>query len=103
MSGAQPTNTAAAGPGPQSMNRRLLFSSMKPPFVPHEDYHRFPSSKDTAHRVGGFDQVAEAIVVKSPVSLDPFLSHFYRLFWLVVYGLVRAMNYDICLEGCECD
>ncbi|KAE9465628.1 hypothetical protein C3L33_02460, partial [Rhododendron williamsianum] len=30
MSGAQPTNTAAAGPGlgPQSMNRRLLFSSM---------------------------------------------------------------------------
>ncbi|XP_058205514.1 transcription factor E2FA isoform X2 [Rhododendron vialii] len=68
MSGAQPTNTAAAGPGPgpQSMNRRLLFSSMKPPFVPHEDYHRFPSSKDTAHRVGGSDQVAEAIVVKSP-------------------------------------
>ncbi|KAF7149196.1 hypothetical protein RHSIM_Rhsim03G0066900 [Rhododendron simsii] len=72
MSGAQPTNTAAAGSGPQSMNRRLLFSTMKPPFVPHEDYHRFPSSKDTAQRVGGSDQVAEAIVVKSPILSERY-------------------------------
>lgn len=73
MSSFQPSNSAAAGAaagarggkasGP--MNRRLPFPSMKPPFVPHEDYHRFPSSDGTALGLGS-DQVAEAIVVKSP-------------------------------------
>ncbi|XP_059646596.1 transcription factor E2FA-like [Cornus florida] len=57
---------AAASPGGRStqpMKRHLPFSSMKPPFVPHEDYHRF-SSADT-RRVAA-DHEAEAIVVKSP-------------------------------------
>ncbi|CAL5357015.1 unnamed protein product [Camellia sinensis] len=66
MSGAQASKSpAAAAAAVVPMKRHLLFSSMKPPFVPHEDYHRFSSSSRETHRVDA-DQVAEAIVVKSP-------------------------------------
>ncbi|KAI7991743.1 Transcription factor E2FA [Camellia lanceoleosa] len=66
MSGAQASKSpAAAAAAAVPMKRHLLFSSMKPPFVPHEDYHRFSSFSGETHRVGA-DQVAEAIVVKSP-------------------------------------
>ncbi|XP_057505879.1 transcription factor E2FA [Actinidia eriantha] len=65
MSGSQASNNTAApkvaaavGPGG---GRQLPLWSMKRPFVPHEDYHRFSSSDDTRR----IDQVAEAIVVKS--------------------------------------
>uniref|UniRef100_A0A5B7BK93 Putative transcription factor E2FA isoform X2 n=1 Tax=Davidia involucrata TaxID=16924 RepID=A0A5B7BK93_DAVIN len=71
MSGARAPNRpappppagAAGGQIQQPMKRHLPFSSMKPPFIPPEDYHRF-SSGDT-RRVTA-DHEAEAIVVKSP-------------------------------------
>ncbi|KAA8516795.1 hypothetical protein F0562_017095 [Nyssa sinensis] len=45
------------------MKRHLPFSSMKPPFIPPEDYHRF-SSGDTRRATA--DHETEAILVKSP-------------------------------------
>ncbi|KAL3536044.1 hypothetical protein ACH5RR_004505 [Cinchona calisaya] len=68
-----PSRGAAANGGsqiPQPIKRHLPFSSMKPPFVPPEDYHRFSTPvgggaiSDTS-RI----QDAEAIVVKSPSRL----------------------------------
>lgn len=71
MSGARASNRQAApsanggGQIPPSIKRHLQFASMKPPFVPHEDYHRFSSGD--ARKVSAADREAEAIVVKSTV------------------------------------
>ncbi|KAK6152253.1 hypothetical protein DH2020_014888 [Rehmannia glutinosa] len=47
---------------PTMIRRQLPFSSMKPPFVPPDDYHRFSTP---ARAVA--DYLPEAIVVKSPL------------------------------------
>ncbi|XAR69810.1 hypothetical protein NMG60_11001535 [Bertholletia excelsa] len=77
MSGAQASNRPARAPPReeaalpggggkmlQPMKRHLPFSSMRPPFVPYEDYHQFFSS-DVSRRVAA-DQEPGALVVKSP-------------------------------------
>ncbi|OVA07115.1 Transcription factor E2F/dimerization partner (TDP) [Macleaya cordata] len=63
MSGSRATNRSAQPSEQimQSLKRHLPFSSMKPPFVPPEDYHRFSGGN---RRVA--DEEVEAIVVKSP-------------------------------------
>ncbi|KAK2965768.1 hypothetical protein RJ640_014111 [Escallonia rubra] len=50
------------------MQRRLPFSSMKPPFVPPEDYHRFSTGPDSTRNnaAAAADHQPEAIIVKSP-------------------------------------
>ncbi|KAK3025884.1 hypothetical protein RJ639_041681 [Escallonia herrerae] len=51
----------------QPMQRRLPFSSMKPPFVPPVDYHRFSTGPDsTRNNAAAADHQPEAIIVKSP-------------------------------------
>lgn len=65
MSGPRASDRSAA-PSPsgqigQPIRRHFMFSSAKPPFVPPNDYHRFNSNTRSV-----VDQVAEAIVVKSP-------------------------------------
>ncbi|KAK3006244.1 hypothetical protein RJ639_016471 [Escallonia herrerae] len=50
----------------QPMQRRLPFSSMKPPFVPPEDYHRFSTGPDSTRNNAAADHQPEAIIVKSP-------------------------------------
>ncbi|KAK6126508.1 hypothetical protein DH2020_039742 [Rehmannia glutinosa] len=68
---ATPPAAAAAANGqiarqqrtpPTMIRRQLPFSSMKPPFVPPDDYHRFSTP---ARAVA--DCLPEAIVVKSPL------------------------------------
>ncbi|XP_071710460.1 transcription factor E2FA-like [Rutidosis leptorrhynchoides] len=49
-----------------SMRRHLPFSSTRPPFVPTDDYHRFPHGNDVSRVATTSDQMTEAIVVKSP-------------------------------------
>ncbi|KAG6772416.1 hypothetical protein POTOM_023823 [Populus tomentosa] len=66
--GAKASTRPAAAPPPSRpiqppLTRQLAFATMKPSFVPPDDYHRFSSpstSKVTA------DRDAEAIVVRSP-------------------------------------
>ncbi|KAG6770339.1 hypothetical protein POTOM_026017 [Populus tomentosa] len=66
--GAKASTRPAAAPPPSGLiqpplTRQLAFATMKPSFVPPDDYHRFSSpsnSKVTA------DRDAEAIVVRSP-------------------------------------
>ncbi|XP_071908487.1 transcription factor E2FA-like isoform X3 [Coffea arabica] len=62
-----PSRGAAAGGRqiPQPIKRHLPFSSMKPPFVPPEDYHRFSTPAGAGTETVRI-QDAEAIVVKSP-------------------------------------
>lgn len=65
---SSPTPAANGGRQiPKPIKRHLPFSSMKPPFVSPEDYHRFNIPSVTAADFR--NQEAEAIVVKSPVSL----------------------------------
>lgn len=88
MSGARASNRQATSPHPPASNvggqipqpikRHLQFASMKPPFVPPEDYHRF-SSGDARRVAATADQEAEAIVVKSTVRFS-----------------VPLINYDFC-------
>ncbi|KAI3447390.1 hypothetical protein Pfo_004055 [Paulownia fortunei] len=47
---------------PTMIRRHLPFASMKPPFLPPDDYHRFPTPARAAT-----DHLPEAIVVKSPL------------------------------------
>ncbi|KAL5710450.1 E2F transcription factor 3 [Ranunculus cassubicifolius] len=71
MSGNRGFNRSVHPIAAQSMKRQLPFSSMKPPFVPPDDYHRFNNTNNggggTRGSSGGDgkDRV-EAIVVKSP-------------------------------------
>ncbi|CAK9180584.1 unnamed protein product [Ilex paraguariensis] len=70
MSGARgPTRPAVNGGGQilQPIKRHIPFSSMKPPFIPPEDYHRFPSNGDD-RRVSSAATVnePEVLIVKSP-------------------------------------
>ncbi|KAL3839368.1 hypothetical protein ACJIZ3_023959 [Penstemon smallii] len=51
-------------PPPPTIRRYLPFASMKPPFVPSDDYHRF--STPTCTSASAADHQPEAIVVKSP-------------------------------------
>ncbi|KAK4480893.1 hypothetical protein RD792_011747, partial [Penstemon davidsonii] len=51
-------------PPPPPIRRYLPFASMKPPFVPSDDYHRF--STPTRPSASAADHQPEAIVVKSP-------------------------------------
>ncbi|MCL7025950.1 hypothetical protein MKW94_012545 [Papaver nudicaule] len=73
MSGSRATNQQRlAQPSEQimqSLKRHLPFSSMKPPFVPSEDYHRFssPAGNNNNRRAVDDDEV-EIIVVKSPMK-----------------------------------
>uniref|UniRef100_A0A6N2LXW6 E2F/DP family winged-helix DNA-binding domain-containing protein n=1 Tax=Salix viminalis TaxID=40686 RepID=A0A6N2LXW6_SALVM len=67
-SGAKASTRPAAtapSPGPilPPLTRHLAFATMKPPFVPLDDYHRF--SSPSTSRVAT-DRDAEAIVVRSP-------------------------------------
>ncbi|RZC78558.1 hypothetical protein C5167_002747 [Papaver somniferum] len=52
----------------QSLKRHLPFSSMKPPFVPSEDYHRFSSPTGNNNRTVVDDDEVEIIIVKSPMK-----------------------------------
>ncbi|KAI5674423.1 hypothetical protein M9H77_14787 [Catharanthus roseus] len=62
---SSPTPAANGGRQiPKPIKRHLPFSSMKPPFVSPEDYHRFNIPSVTAADFR--NQEAEAIVVKSP-------------------------------------
>lgn len=47
------------------MKRQLVFSSLKPPFLPSEDYHRFDSRRSINSTADHDDEV---IIVKSTVS-----------------------------------
>lgn len=61
----RPAATApSSGPILPPLTRHLAFATMKPPFVPLDDYHRF--SSPSTSRVAT-DRDAEAIVVRSPV------------------------------------
>ncbi|KAJ9181317.1 hypothetical protein P3X46_009457 [Hevea brasiliensis] len=64
-----PTAAAAAaappgGPILPPLRRHLAFATMKPPFVPPDDYHRFTSP--TTNRAAA-DREAEGILVRSPL------------------------------------
>lgn len=62
-----PPPPVASGGGAQivpPLRRHLAFTTTRPPFVPHDDYHRFSGDARKAS-----DQEPEAIVVRSPVSL----------------------------------
>ncbi|KAL6988522.1 E2F transcription factor 3 [Sarracenia purpurea var. burkii] len=98
MSGTQASNSpappkaaAVVGPGgtqaAQPMKRHLSFSLMKPPFVPHDDYHRFSSSEDT-HRIAAH-QEAEAIVVKSPTNIVVAFGNQYGQRQISMFGFNR--------------
>ncbi|XP_071697357.1 transcription factor E2FA-like [Rutidosis leptorrhynchoides] len=69
---AQQSVAAAGGGGGgvgqilNSTRRHLPFSSTRPPFVPTDDYHRFPHKNDGSRVTTTADQMTEAIVVKSP-------------------------------------
>ncbi|CAK7341981.1 unnamed protein product [Dovyalis caffra] len=68
MSGGAKASTRPASAAPPSgpilppLTRHLAFATMKPPFVPPDDYHRF--SSPSTSRVAA-DRDAEAIVVRS--------------------------------------
>ncbi|CAI9097630.1 OLC1v1034101C1 [Oldenlandia corymbosa var. corymbosa] len=62
--GAGSSPAATANGGPQPIKRHLPFSSMRPPFVPTDDYHRFSNPAGAATELR--NQETEAIVVKSP-------------------------------------
>jgi transcription factor E2F3 len=62
-------------PPPPKRNLSTL-ASMKPPFLPPDDYHRFSSASDFRQAA---DREAEALVVRSPVSLLLF-----SLFYLIL-------------------
>ncbi|EEF32209.1 E2F4,5, putative [Ricinus communis] len=55
---------APAGPILPPLRRHLAFATMKPPFVPPDDYHRFTPSSSTNNRAA--DREAEGIVLRSP-------------------------------------
>ena len=64
----RPVATAApSGPILPPLARHLAFATMKPPFLPPDDYHRF--SSPSTSRVAA-DRDAEAIVVRSPVRFS---------------------------------
>ncbi|OAY42972.1 transcription factor E2FA [Manihot esculenta] len=64
----RPPTAAAATPPPgpilPPLRRHLAFATMKPPFVPPDDYHQFTSP--TTNRAAT-DREAEGIVVRSPM------------------------------------
>lgn len=64
-------------PPPLPKRNLTALASTKPPFVPPDDYHRFSSAADSRRASASADHEAEAIVVRSPVSL---LSYFLFLF-----------------------
>ncbi|KAF5175269.1 Transcription factor e2fa [Thalictrum thalictroides] len=65
MSGTGTTNRTAQ-PFEQIVQRQLPFTSMKPPFVCPDNYHRFSGAAACNRQVVGDKPIAEAIVVKSP-------------------------------------
>jgi transcription factor E2F3 len=70
--GAKASTRPAAAPLPSGpiqppLTRQLAFATMKPSFVPPDDYHRF--SSPSTSRVTA-DRDAEAIVVRSPVRFN---------------------------------
>ncbi|XP_077230298.1 transcription factor E2FB-like [Tasmannia lanceolata] len=69
MSGGRASNRSAQ-PSDQILNslkRHLPFSSVKPPFVSPENYHRFSSGENLRPS----DEDAEALVFKSPLKQKP--------------------------------
>jgi len=73
MSGGAKASTRPAATAPPSgsifppLARHVAFATMKPPFLPPDDYHRF--SSPSTSRVAA-DRDAEAIVVRSPVRFS---------------------------------
>lgn len=75
---------------PQPIKRHLPFSSMKPPFSPPEDYHRFSNPLGAATDVRIHE--ADAVVVKSTVSLvlspsngfHSLVTHLFGFSWNVL-------------------
>jgi transcription factor E2F3 len=73
MSSGAKASTRPAATAPPSgsilppLARHLAFATMKPPFLPPDDYHRF--SSPSTSRVAA-DRDAEAIVVRSPVRFS---------------------------------
>ncbi|KAJ6303874.1 hypothetical protein OIU77_017702 [Salix suchowensis] len=98
----RPAATApSSGPILPPLTRHLAFATMKPPFVPLDDYHRF--SSPSTSRVAT-DRDAEAIVVRSP-TLNGFLfgkwSCHFTYFILDDVGLGVEFGAEFVLMGME--
>nr|GLL46105.1 transcription factor E2FA-like [Ipomoea trifida] len=65
-SNAPPANGVSGAQIPRPTRRHLAFASMKPPFVPPEDYHRFSTPGADVGLAAGNNHQPEAIIVKSP-------------------------------------
>ncbi|CAH9078881.1 unnamed protein product [Cuscuta epithymum] len=63
---AQTTNGVPGAQIPRPTRRHLAFASMKPPFLPPEDYHRFSTPGADSGFATGIGHQAEALIVKSP-------------------------------------
>lgn len=100
---ATPPPAAAAANGqilrqqqtpPTAIRRHLPFASMKPPFIPADDYHRFSTPARAA--AAAADHPPEAIIVKSPVGSEFSLYYVLQLCfcpWFPCFINLRECNY----------
>jgi transcription factor E2F3 len=75
MKQPQQSSMQSHAPNQRQHQQPLSFSSMKPPFLPPGDYHRFGDDRRRAVS----DHEVEGIVVKPPVSI-------YSFFWVWGFG-----------------
>ncbi|KAJ8750272.1 hypothetical protein K2173_014187 [Erythroxylum novogranatense] len=91
MSNSQPPNPSSTQSSPSHLQnvfkRQFPFSSMKPPFFPPGDYHRFAAEPGRPLA----DHDADAIVVKLPVGVFPFMPLFGLFCLLFVSVLVLCV------------
>lgn len=77
MKQPQQSSMQSHAPNQRQHQQPLSFSSMKPPFLPPGDYHRFGDDQRRAVS----DHEVEGIVVKPPVSI-------YSFFWVWFFSFV---------------
>lgn len=99
MSGGQAAGSRSAqqlGQIFQPPKQYLQFPSSRPPFVSPDEYHRFDG------RRGGRDEMADALVIKTPVSFWwRFVGLFFILLmnWMIFLLVFFSCAIFFCLFG----